>query len=160
MKQFRSFFWVIFILPNKVSVWWQPLPELFLGLSLSDWLDFNFTDWGNIWWWCPHQNCNVQTIKWTSSSGGTGTFGSRREPSTKTYQAMSRRARCRGRASTRIDVGSLRGLGMGFKLTAWKILVLALPCILHVCSLIHKFLLRVHAYFQMYRFHRKNLSTL
>ena len=40
------FFWVIFILPNKVSVWWQPLPELFLGLSSSDWLDFNFTDCG------------------------------------------------------------------------------------------------------------------
>ena len=47
VKQFRPFcFGVIFILPNKVSVLWQPLPELSLGLSLSDWLGFNFTDCG------------------------------------------------------------------------------------------------------------------
>ena len=35
---------------------------------------------------------------------------------------MSRRARCRGRSSKRLDVGSLRGLGMGFKLTAWQMM--------------------------------------
>ena len=63
------FICVIFILPNKVSVSWQPLPELFLGLSESDWLNSIFTDCGRILCipWNIVVRLNTENLGWHNS---------------------------------------------------------------------------------------------